>query len=282
MITRWLGGDGAFRVIAVDVTALVEETVGCHSVPESLRPVLAHATVVHALLSAHIKGEEQVALHLTMDDPRVSYMGQLNATGRYRAYMRGKAEGEVDPGCLQGMFLAIKSLQGKELYRSASVCEGESLEAALRRHMHESNQADVWLRVAVSGGRDEVPFAGGVLIERFPEAEDQPSLTPGQFETYTEGLEGTAPVPLVKEALEGTLASASLEPLDPTPLVWQCICTIERAEGVLRTLGADDLRALVEEQGEAEVACHFCGSSRTVTGARMLALADELTDNDVH
>lgn len=282
MITRWLGGDGAFRVIAVDVTALVEETVACHAVPEPLQPVLAHATVVHALLSAHIKGEEQVALHLTMDAPRVSYMGQLNATGRYRAYLRGEADSAVDPGCLHGMFLAIKSLEGKELYRSASVCEGESLEAALRRHMNESNQADIWLRVAERWGGGEAPFAGGVLIERFPEAEDQPSLTEGQFETYTEGLEGAPAVPLVEEALAGTIASASLEPLGPTPLVWQCICTRDRAEGVLCTLGAEDLRALAEEQGEAEVACHFCGSSRTVTGARMLALADQLTDNDVH
>ena len=282
MITRWLGGDGAFRVIAVDVTALVEETVACHAVSEPLQSVLAHATVVHALLSAHIKGEERVALHLTMDSPSVSYMGQLHATGRYRAYMRGKAEGSVDEGCLEGMFLAIKSIDGKELYRSASVCEGESLETALRRHMKESNQADIWLRVAVDWDEGGERFAGGVLIERFPEVEDQSSLTEGQFETYTEGLEGALPIPLVKEALDGTLASASLEALETTPVIWKCICTRERAEGVLCTLGAADLRALAQEQGQAEVSCHFCGSSRTVTGARMLELADELIESGVN
>ena len=123
MITRWLGEQGAFRVIALDVTSLVNETVSCHSVGLNLQPVLAQATVVHALLSAHIKGDEQVSLHLTLDDPKASYMGQLNAAGHYRAYVSGEAGDPLDASCLSGMFLAIKSLEGKELYRSASACE---------------------------------------------------------------------------------------------------------------------------------------------------------------
>ena len=273
MITRWLGEQGAFRVIALDVTALVDETVSCHDVAVDLQLVLAQATVVHALLSAHIKGDEQVSLHLTLDDPRVSYMGQLNADGHYRAYVKGEADGPLDGERLSGMFLAIKSLEGKELYRSASVCERESLERALRRHMEESHQADIWLRVGVRWGDDSPHFAGGLLLERFPESPDKPSLTAQGFAEHIQGFESTPPVALVEHAMNGQLGTGSLMPLDPSHLVWQCQCTTERTEGVLRTLGVQGVRDLAAEQGEATVGCHFCGRERTVSGERLEALA---------
>ena len=221
----------------------------------------------------HIMGDEQVSLHLTLDDPKASYMGQLNAAGHYRAYVSGEAGDPLDASCLSGMFLAIKSLEGKELYRSASACERESLERALRRHMEESNQADIWLRVGVRWGGNGSQFAGGLLLERFPESPDKPSLTSQDFAEQTLGFEAKSPGSLVEDAMNGQLGTGSLIALDASPLVWQCQCTMERTEGVLRTLGVQGVRDLAAEQGEAVVACHFCGCERTVSGERLESLA---------
>ena len=38
----------------------------------------------------------------------------------------------------------------------------------------------------------------------------------------------------------------------PPPDVW------ERIEAALATIGSDDLREIIEEDGQAELQCHFC------------------------
>jgi molecular chaperone Hsp33 len=47
------------------------------------------------------------------------------------------------------------------------------------------------------------------------------------------------------------------EPLTPR---FACRCSRERVAGMLRGLGADEVGSLIEERGEAEVGCDFCGA----------------------
>ena len=39
---------------------------------------------------------------------------------------------------------------------------------------------------------------------------------------------------------------------------WDCDCSRERLEQVLMTIGKKDLKQIIEEDGEAEMQCHFC------------------------
>lgn len=45
----------------------------------------------------------------------------------------------------------------------------------------------------------------------------------------------------------------------PASLTFECTCSQEKSDGILRSLGRDDLLALLEERGEVEVTCEFCG-----------------------
>ena len=39
---------------------------------------------------------------------------------------------------------------------------------------------------------------------------------------------------------------------------WLCDCSMERLEKVLMTIGVQDLRQIIEEDGQAEMVCQFC------------------------
>ena len=39
---------------------------------------------------------------------------------------------------------------------------------------------------------------------------------------------------------------------------WDCDCSMERLEKVLMTIGVQDLREIIEEDGQAEMVCQFC------------------------
>ena len=48
------------------------------------------------------------------------------------------------------------------------------------------------------------------------------------------------------------------EVLEYRDIQWKCDCSEERIEKALMTIGGDDLREIIEEDGEAEMVCQFC------------------------
>ena len=45
---------------------------------------------------------------------------------------------------------------------------------------------------------------------------------------------------------------------DPSPVSFRCACSRERVDGILRSLGEAEARAVLLERGEVEVKCEFC------------------------
>ena len=41
---------------------------------------------------------------------------------------------------------------------------------------------------------------------------------------------------------------------------WQCDCSRDRMKNALATIGKDDLREIIDEDGQAELSCNFCNS----------------------
>jgi len=55
-------------------------------------------------------------------------------------------------------------------------------------------------------------------------------------------------------------------------LSFRCRCSRERIENMLKALGRDEIRSLLEEQGEARVQCHFCNETYTLSRDELEAL----------
>ncbi|MNP77565.1 33 kDa chaperonin [compost metagenome] len=53
------------------------------------------------------------------------------------------------------------------------------------------------------------------------------------------------------------------EVLDEMEIRFQCHCSRERVEQTLVSLGKYELEQMIEEDGQAEVVCHFCNEAYT-------------------
>lgn len=66
--------------------------------------------------------------------------------------------------------------------------------------------------------------------------------------------DGTTPQQLLDILLEGV----EHHPLESTNLFFRCGCSRDKVERAILSLGADELKRLIDEQGEASVTCEFC------------------------
>ena len=58
---------------------------------------------------------------------------------------------------------------------------------------------------------------------------------------------------------------------------YRCYCSRERMERALVSLGPEELRALIDEQGQAELHCQFCDNVQTFTREQLEELYQGMT-----
>lgn len=270
-LVRAFAGGRTVRVVAVEATRAAERTRTAHGLgPEAAR-LAAEGLVATALMSAHIKGEERLALQLQCGEPRCAFIGEIDADGRVRARLTPPDLHAAAP--LDGVLLAIKSDAHKEVYRGHSRVQGQSLQQALAAHLATSSQVEGVLRLqADTGEAGEITFAGGLLVERLPEHAVHPWITPEVFRERYEGLHDADLGDVFVGIAFGKLAGHDVELLEDRPLRWQCRCSREKVESMLGSLGVEELREM-QAEGGAEVTCHFCNVTWRIPPDRLEELA---------
>ena len=68
-----------------------------------------------------------------------------------------------------------------------------------------------------------------------------------------------------------------LETLEISPIAYRCYCSRDRMARALISLGAKELRALIDEQGQAELTCRFCDNVQHFTREELEALLLQAT-----
>ena len=106
----------------------------------------------------------------------------------------------------------------------------------------------------------KVLAAGGYIIQVMPGAEE--STIAYLEERVSQAvpvtnlfMAGLSPEEILSEVLG---SEAKLKVLDRQKVAYKCPCSRERLKDILISLGPKELEEILQEQGEAEVRCHFC------------------------
>jgi molecular chaperone Hsp33 len=117
--------------------------------------------------------------------------------------------------------------------------------------------------------------AGGIVVQPLPGC---PEETISHLELIAPTL-GDISRRLLDEGPDGVIQS-TFRGMDPQrigemPVELKCDCNRDRIERALISLGAAELGEMIEQDGGAEVRCHFCTQAYDFTAEELGALRDQ-------
>lgn len=269
-LIRGILGDGVARLFAIDVTGVAEQCRQLHKLRGNAVKLASEAVVASAVLAGQIKGEERVSMQLQCSRPQCAFIGDVDSTGGLRARFTPEVVFISEETGIDGMLLAIKSLPGRELYRGITEIQSEGILSALNRHMGASAQVDNILNISVEISEDgSVAHAGGIFIERLPTEASRELEASAEFVVAFDPVRSMPLAETMQAIQKKMLLGFSVNILKEQPVTWRCSCGQERVEAILAALPVEELTSMLEEDGQAEVICHFCNVAFQVDAARL-------------
>lgn len=270
-LIRMLAKDAHVKAVAITARDMVERARNIHRLLPLGTAALGRALMAASMMGCQLK-EEHGAVTLTFKGggPLGTVMAVADHLGNARGYLTDgsvelplKAPGKLDVGAgvgVDGTLTVIKDIGLKEPYIGTVPLVSGEIAEDITSYFAVSEQIPSACALGVLVGTDcAVTQAGGYLIQ----------LLPGATEGEIQAIEaGVAQLGALTTAMdngmdsEGMLRTAlgafELEVVERAPVEYRCYCSRERMERALVSIGAKDLRELIEEQGKADLTCQFC------------------------
>jgi len=273
-LNKYLFTDQLTRVQTVELTTAWQKALEHNQYPQAVRILLGELTAAAVLLAANLKMQGSLILQAQGDGPVRLLVVECTSELQIRATV--SLDEEADPD-LQGGLQSLLNAQGTgrlvtildpkdkkafKPYQGIVPLEGETVTEVLENYMQHSEQLDTRLCLAANDER-----AAGMLLQRLPAQGQQPTAACDNTE---DSWARNAPIFATLQAQELlNLSSAELIKrlfwqedliqLPTQPVQWHCPCTRQRVAKMLEMLGQDEVQSILQEQGNVEVACQFCG-----------------------
>jgi len=269
-LVRGVGEEGQFRVFAAVTTGLVEEARRRHDTWPVASAALGRGLTAGLLLGANLKGDDLLTLRILGDGPLGAIVVTANAEGEVRGYVQephidlpATPEGKLPVGAAVGRgFLYItKDLGLKEPFTGSVELVSGEIGEDVAQYLLTSEQTPSAVSLGVLVGPDaSVRASGGLIIQLLPGASEkilshlEKCLLEMPPVSSLVNLEMT-PEEIVARAVNGL----DIRYLEKNPVRFACKCSREKVGDILAAMGKKEIVKLLQEQGKAEVICHFCG-----------------------
>jgi molecular chaperone Hsp33 len=249
--------------------------------PPAVTELLGQAVVASVLLAATLKFRGTLTFQLQGNGSVSLLVAQCTHDFRVRAVARWDAEAvqrlspAPDPRSLfrhlagrEGRITVTVEAEEQSLrYQGVVPLAGDSLAESLEAYFASSEQLPTRVLLAA----DE-HLGSGMLVQKLPGADErEPEEVTEAWEAAQRGIAQLSPSGLHHGNLEELLAEGfpghDLRLYRGAAVRFECRCSQGRVAGLLRALGADEVRDVLKEQGSVLVTCEFCHRPYRFTSA---------------
>ena len=246
------------RGILVQLNDTWTSLQGRKNYPDPLQLYLGEFVAANALLAATLKLEGSLIMQVQGDGPVHLMIMECTSNNHLRGIAKFKEP--LNGSSLQDLFgdgrlaITIDNQKSSERYQSIVSLEGNSIKVALESHLKQSEQLDTVLFLATDKHN-----ACGLLLQKLP----------GEFDTNKDDWNRvTQLASTIKndelftlnadEIIHRLFNEDDVRLFEPESYRFNCTCSRERVANMLVTLGQDEVKDIIREQGSIDIDCEFC------------------------
>lgn len=290
-IIRCITSDGSLMASAIDSTEIVKVAQEVHQLTRTSCAALGRLLTGTSMMGAMLKSmDASVTVKVNGGGQLGNLVAISDSNGNVRGYVDHpevdiplKSNGKIDVGGAvgqDGRLAVLKDLgTGDPYIGQVNLVSGEIAEDITNYYaVSEQIPTVCALGVLVNKDTGMAMLAGGLLIQVLPGADDsaisklEENLS--QLDSVTTMLaKGMSPEEMCRTALQGF----EVEKLDEFSVHYVCTCSKKRYAQALMTLGAEEVRNFpLNEDGNAEAVCHYCGKKYYFSKEELEKIASEI------
>jgi molecular chaperone Hsp33 len=233
--------------------------------PPAVQQLLGEAVGAVVLLAATLKFDGTLTLQLQGKGLVNLLVAQCTHDFKVRAMARhDPIGGEAGFRSLTGdgqIIVTVEATDRASSYQGVVPIEGNSLSESLEAYFVQSEQLPTRVLLAATAA-----VVSGMLVQRLPGEGGKQPVDPAALEAAwmkadhamaalnrTELLEDDTESRLVK-----MFGADEVRLFGGQEVKFECRCSRERVANLLRSLGAEEVRSVIAEQGACTVTCEFC------------------------
>jgi len=284
--------DSTVRCMAAVTTNLVDEACRRHKTFPTASAALGRTLTGTLLLGSTLKDLEKIIVQFHCNGMLGGIVAEADAHGNVRGYVNNplahvpvNGRGKLDVSAIVGDGMMHVTREAgfeigllKDSYRgSVPIVSGEiSEDFAYYLTKSEQVPSAVSLGVFVEPEECRVIASGGFIVQVMPGAdksvverlEESIQNTPHSTKMI---LNGDGPHQMLRTAL----GDLDFEVLEEREIRFQCRCSYERAVKIISALGREEVADMLNEDGGAEMICHFCSAVYNLDSAELQRILDE-------
>lgn len=282
-----LAKDAGLRGYICVTTDTVREAARRHETAPTATYTLGKALTAAALMGGLLKVRQRVALKWEGNGPLIKTVVEADANGRVRGYTQNPevdlrtAAGDFDiVGAIgrAGLLVVVRDVGLPELAEGTVHLVESDIDSDLTYYMEQSEQIPTIVQTFVTlDDEGVVTQAGGLLLQPLPPYE------PDLIAVMRERLQELPPLSALldnesnpQKLLSEVMTEMTPEFISKYSVRFECNCSVERSRQLLTALGKEDLQALLESDGQAEVECQFCHENYVFGREDLEAIISEL------
>ncbi|MDK6474190.1 Hsp33 family molecular chaperone HslO [Aerococcus urinae] len=271
-LIKAISKDGFVRCSVIDAGDLVEDAHQRHDTWSAATAALGRTLIGTLLLAGDIKDDARMSVQIKGNGLGGKIVTTANGAGEVKGYIdnphvsldlndQGKLDVRKVVGT-EGTFSVTKDLGLKEPFSGQTPIVSGEIAEDFTYYLAASEQIPSAIGLGVLVNPDEsVNKAGGWMLQVLPGASEE---TISRLERTVQDLPHITKLlsqhASLEEIIERLLGEGQANILSTHPISFTCDCTKERFAKCLVSLGSQELKAIIEEDGQAETVCHFCNS----------------------
>ena len=287
-LIRALAFDGKVRAYAIRSTESVAEAQRRHNTWPVVSAALGRAMTATAMMGAMLKGEDKLTVKIEGDGPIGAIIVDGNSKGEIRGYVKNphvhfdlNEQGKLDVRRAvgtNGFLTVVKDLGMRDHFSGQVPLVSGEIGDDFTYYFASSEQIPSAVGVGVIVNPDNtIKAAGGFIIQLMPGTEEEvisfiekrikevPSISALINEGHTP-----------EEILYKILGEKEVEILDKVFVNYKCHCSKERVATAITGLGEEEIKKIIEEEGQAEAHCHFCNEKYTLNKKELEELLEQM------